>query len=76
MTPKEKAKELIDEMGFSTGTSFNIETGEYHPMYRNQYAKACALIEVNNIIKVLSGFCWSPTQDYWQEVKKEIVFYE
>jgi hypothetical protein len=72
MTPKEKAKELISDMGFSTGVLMDAETGEFKPMYRNQYAKECALIEVNNIIKVLSGFCWSPTQDYWEEVKQEI----
>lgn len=49
MTPKEKARELFDAMGSSTSTSFNSETGEYHHLYRNQYAKACALITVNVI---------------------------
>ena len=55
MTPKEKAEELFDNF-------FNL--------YPNQdayfIAKQCALIAVDEIIKVL------PHPDYWQEVKQEI----
>jgi hypothetical protein len=55
MTPKEKAEELFDNF-------FNL--------YPNQdayfIAKQCALIAVDEIIKIL------PHPDYWQEVKQEI----
>lgn len=64
MTPKEKAKELFDEMKSSL-----FSDGEYD-------AKQCALIGVNEIIKLRKGYfdCINPMQDesYWQEVKKEI----
>lgn len=57
MTPKEKAKELVykfdDAMEFATPQRF---------------AKKCALIAVDEIMKHNSF----PTMDYWQEVKQEI----
>ena len=64
MTPKEKAKDLIDKM-------------IYHIMYNCQptlsgmVAKECALIAVNEI---LSQFKWRPSDglSYWTEVKQEI----
>ena len=59
MTPKEKAKELIDKMYFS---SLKITKKD---------AKNCALIAVDEI---LNQFTWSPSNgtSYWQEVKQEI----
>jgi len=64
MTPKEKAKDLIDKM-------------IYHIMYNCQptlsgmVAKECALIAVDEI---LSQFKWKPSDgsSYWTEVKQEI----
>ena len=35
-------------------------------------AKTYALIAVNEIISVLNGFAYTPTQYFWQEVKQEI----
>jgi hypothetical protein len=67
MTPKEKAKELVNAMGLST--SYTIKNGEKIPLYRNQYAKQCALIAVDEILSVLNGY----TQDYWKEVKQELL---
>jgi polyhydroxyalkanoate synthesis regulator phasin len=60
MTPKEKAKELIDKFT-------DVEDGE---MYIGK-AKQCALIAVDEIIN--SGKDVDEFADaYWQEVKQEI----
>ena len=62
MTPKEKAKELIDKfMPHSSGDSNNNET------------KECALIAIDEIMKVVSFY--NDTQAeyyYWEEVQEEI----
>ena len=56
MSPKEKAKELVDKF------TFRCEECDY-----DWNAKQCALIAVDEIIKnFFSNF------DYWQEVKQEI----
>jgi hypothetical protein len=64
MTPKEKAKELVDKM-FSL--SYHLHAFP---------AKQCALIAVDEIIQLRKGYfdCINPMQDekYWQEVKQEI----
>jgi hypothetical protein len=66
MTPKEKAKELVykfdDTMEFSTPQRF---------------AKKCALIVVDEIIKILvelsnGEFTFIYNVQYWEEVKNEI----
>jgi len=60
MTPKEKAKELVDKF------TFRREECDY---YWN--AKLCALIALNEIInagKDVDEF----SDSYWQEVKQEI----
>jgi hypothetical protein len=75
MTPKEKAKELVNK--FSSG----------HPIIckmntRNMYiseAKQCALIAVDEIIEVINKYsihsdCPEDADlEYWQEVKQEIL---
>jgi hypothetical protein len=61
MTPKQKALTIIVEyhvLNLDTGVSLD--------------AKKCALIAVNNIIEVLHGFAYTPTLDYWKEVKEEL----
>ena len=62
MTPKEKAKELIDSMlGFKD---------DYH-----QYlAKKCALIAVEEILKqnVSTPTDYGASWTYWMQVKQEI----
>jgi hypothetical protein len=64
MTPKEKAKELVDKFMNSDNMIFLIEG-----------AKECALIAVDEILeshyKLLSGVKTS-IYKYWQEVKNEI----
>ena len=57
MTPKEKAKELIDKYLNADYTDINIHG-----------AKQCALIAVDEILEECRiGMDW-----YWQEVKEEI----
>jgi hypothetical protein len=60
MTPKEKAENLYNRMLPKSGVVFKLQ------------AKQCALVAVDEILSVLNGYAWSPTQDYWQEVKQEI----
>jgi hypothetical protein len=72
MTPKEKAIELVDMMGMYTSTSFNHINGKNEPIYRNPYAKQCALIAVDEIWNALESARVFEEYDYWQEVKKEI----
>lgn len=55
MTPQEKAEELFDSF-------FNL----YPDQDAYFIAKQCALITVNEIIKIL------PHPDYWKAVKQEI----
>jgi hypothetical protein len=66
MTPKEKAKELINK--FTLSFSPNIEE-----------AKQCSLIAVDEILKLLYPENWGLEMNiaidelyYWREVKKEI----
>ena len=59
MEAKEKAKELLAKM----------TTNADSLIYKNQYAKECALIAVDEILKAI-GF--SDNKFYWQEVKQEI----
>ena len=62
MTPKEKAKELIDKFAEANGNSF--------------FAKECALIAIDEILDSFSEFDFSlkyiMNRDYWLEVKQEI----
>jgi hypothetical protein len=59
MTPKEKAKELVDK--------FNVWTNDG---YGGGFPKQCALIAVDEIIEATIDD-WSHS-DYWEEVKTEI----
>jgi hypothetical protein len=61
MTPKEKAKELVDKFIEFTDTS-----DEYG------YAKQCALIAVDEIISFLSDDPYYREYGYFHQVKKEI----
>ena len=77
MTPKEKAKELIEE--FSNAESEDGYLNQNH--FRH---KQCAIIAVNEIIKanpiietriIKNGCSWIESKtniNYWQEVKQEI----
>jgi hypothetical protein len=64
MTPKEKAEQLVNKM-------FNwIQGGS---VIEYETAKECALIAVDEILKVASFYNDSQAEvTYWQEVKQEI----
>ena len=67
MTPKEKAKELIDRFNeYTVVSSIHYPSGKIMEDLTN--AKQCALIAVNELIKSVSDVnSW-----YWEEVKEEI----
>ena len=71
MTPKQKAEELFDKMCTNNGDE------HHHCTY--YVAKKCALIAVDEILKVLNPENWGLEMDsafekieYWTAVKKEI----
>ena len=68
MTPKEKAVLLVASMSFSKAKVADYETGQMVDVPGNIYAKQCALIAVDELIKETD---WSEA-DYWEEVKQEI----
>jgi len=77
MTPKEKAIKLVDKMGFSTSYTIDNTSGQSTPIYKNQYAKQCAIIAVDEIIELLLDFSkgyytFSNNLKYYEEVKEEI----
>jgi hypothetical protein len=61
MTPKEKAKELVDK--FDTAMEF------YTPA---RFAKQCALIAVDEILLITRESYDIDHINWWQEVKTEI----
>ena len=62
MTPKEKAKELFDKML----NEIDKTCDDYFT------AKQCALMAVDEILKVSLFFKLIAETEYWEEVKKEI----
>jgi hypothetical protein len=65
MTPKEKAKELIDK--------FVLLDNDIFCSINYLYSKQCALIAVAEIINVTVGLNgWIDGFQYWEEVKQEI----
>jgi hypothetical protein len=70
MTPQEKAIELVDKMGFSTSYTIDNTSWQSTPIYKNQYAKKCAIIAVDEIMKLF--YRLDDEYKYWQNVKTEI----
>jgi len=66
MTPKEKAEELVNKY-LRTYPIYNNPTVVIS--YTHNEAKQCALIAVDEIIKVAY---WNNVKDYWNQVKQEI----
>ena len=62
MTPKEKAKEIIDKFTSVNGNSF--------------FAKECAIVAVDEMIKEFKNsdslYATKFLADYWQSVKTEL----
>lgn len=84
MTPKEKAKDLVDsyyklaesidwtdDATKQKASDLNDELGSDVLIYWNELAKQSALIAVDEIIKALSEDI-NPLVNYWYDVKKEI----
>ena len=78
MTPKEKAKELVDKFYQRFPLKMNVITrkGDLSWEYDNwKEAKECALIAVDEIMKAVG---WEKMElgvdrdNYWEEVKQEI----
>jgi hypothetical protein len=71
MTPKEKAKELVDKMNVIHYVKLNDKNKDSKglpiSMYDDQI-KQCALIAVDEIL----GECRLERDWYWEEVKQEI----
>jgi hypothetical protein len=70
MTPKEKAKELVERFREYSHTEFISYRGGYQLDTQIQNAKQCALIAVDEILKVIEELRTEVL--YWQEVKTEI----
>jgi len=74
MTPKEKAKELVNKY-LRTYPIYNNPTVVIS--YTNNEAKQCALIAVDEIINNSLEYMGCDLKDgeiiYWQEVKQEIL---
>jgi diphthamide biosynthesis methyltransferase len=62
MTPKEKAKELVDKYEF-------VYIQNYTSMFE---VKECALIAVDEIIDLVKHIDVD-SEDYWEQVKQEII---
>jgi hypothetical protein len=65
MTPKEKALSLIESMSFSKSRQMNYANGEMVGIPQNLYAKQCALIAVDEIIKSEPRY---PSNVDWDDV--------
>ena len=70
MTPKEKAKELLEKFEDIKTLHFWAEYENNNILLINQ-AKICALIAVDEILKTIGDKIFSE-YEYWQEVKQEI----
>ena len=72
MTPKEKCDDLIDRM-YYIGRYDDKE--DYNPTMAWERAKQCALIAVDEVINQNNIWIMQTgkgTNNYWNEVKKEI----
>jgi len=74
MTPKEKAHELVERFREYSHTEFISYRGGYQLDTQIQNAKQCALIAVDEILKLVSNDLDLYYKDciYWEQVKAEI----
>jgi hypothetical protein len=82
MTPKEQAKDLVDEYRGLAHSDFHNQTG-YDEAQKEENQRQCALIVVDKMINmcklyhnhniIVDGKIYTElTIDYWQQVKQEI----
>jgi hypothetical protein len=81
ITPKEKALQIVESVGFSTSKVYEVATGEYKSVYSNPKWKESALAVVGEIFHFMkddddeSETCyWAnhPKATFWVEVEQEI----
>jgi hypothetical protein len=75
MTPKEKAKELVDKMYNTPHCGIeHFPSKHYCDCSEMNFfqAKQCALIAVDEIISVIDAETFFMSWLYWKEVKKEL----
>jgi|688.fasta_scaffold1925879_2 ABC-type transporter MlaC component len=75
LTPKEKAKELVDKFYQYANEEFDDKLNEYpgqvlseRRKMRKESSKQCAFIAVDEILNVIDNF----EMIYWENVKQEI----
>ena len=73
LLPKQKAEELVNKYipHIAGADRYNSTLG----LYDKEISKQCALIVVNEIIKIKLLWFQKDTKelDYWQEVKEELL---
>ena len=69
MTPKEKAKELVDKFRLHV-----LEKDFFGDSVEHDNAKQCALIAADETLRALHFNVWTNVEEikYWKEVKQEI----
>ena len=73
MTPKEKAKELIEMFIFFASNEGTTEDGFIYSDEMQMFnAKQCALIAVDEIQNTKAVYVNDVEYDYWEQVKQEI----
>jgi len=75
MTPKEKAKELVDKFQDIDIESNDSIEGNYYMSMSKIDAKDCALLATNEVIDTLYEYHYdsaSGAYEFWTEVKEEL----
>ena len=71
MTPKEKAKELVDKFfEYTYRVKWDIDKNKWEHNF--DQSKQCALIAVDEILNICVDSLGLTELDYWQDVKEEI----
>jgi len=71
MTPKQKANELVDKFKDCVGLDIDTDMG-WKLQSKNDNAKQCALICVDEIINAIDNLQYNRKTDFWENVKQEI----
>jgi hypothetical protein len=75
MTPREKAKELVEKMYVKYEPGIEDKSGIYYFNMNFDIAKQSALIAVDEILDLSIGHFddLHPFVNFWQQVKQEII---
>ena len=72
MTPKEKAKELVQMMSMGEELNGSLELMELYPVPKNKHAKECAIIAIDEVLQYSKAHGFVGLTEHYEEVKKEI----